>query len=250
MTWANPSNGKINTTVSFDWDPGLRGWTRIQNGSLHTDAAGRKVAPANVVIQFVTYRDSGARDSTGAVVPEADVVGNGEAWFLSEGYLVPVTWEKRDPDYVTTWRGKDNRYARLVPGRTWVELVEPGRATSADRPADALDNAKPVAPPPADGTAPTPAEEPTTTTTGPVEETTTSSSTTSTTGPLDTTTTSIEVTTTTLPPIGTNDSTTTTTMAPATESSSMAAAPVSAALIGLLLLFAPFPGDRKRRRQR
>ena len=148
--------GKVRTVVSYDWDPTANGWTRIQNGSLHVDAAGRKVAPTNVIIQFVTYHDTGYRDSSGAEVPEADVVGTGDAWFLSAGYLSPVKWEKLDKDYVTTFRGLDGAYARLLPGRTWVELVPAGSGSATDRPADANDATRPVAPPAPDGSGPDP----------------------------------------------------------------------------------------------
>ena len=120
-------------------------------------------------------------DSSGAEVPEADVVGTGDAWFLSAGYLSPVKWEKFDKDHVTTFRGLDGAYARLLPGRTWVELVPIGAGSATDRPADANDAAKPVAPPAPDGSSPAPG--PTTTTTTPGEETTT------TTAPPETTTT-------------------------------------------------------------
>ena len=125
-----------------------------------------------MIFQFVTYHDTGYVDSSGAKVPEADVVGTGEAWILSAGYLSPVRWEKRDNDDVTVFRGADGRYARLLPGRTWVELVPLGEGHATDRPADANDEAKPVAPPLPDGTGPSPPET-TTTTTGPDGRTTT-----------------------------------------------------------------------------
>jgi hypothetical protein len=262
--------GKSNTNVSYDWDAGANAWTRIQNGQLHVDAGGRKVAPTNVIFQFLTYHDTGYVDSSGAKVPEADVVGSGEGWFLSAGYVSPVRWEKRDPHEVTTFRGLDGKYARLLPGRTWVELVPVGRASATDRPENANDAAKPVAPPAPDGSGPQPG--PTTTTTTPgTEETTT------TTLPPDSTTTTTQLVTTTLPdPLSsttTSPSSSTTTgpsgksskgdkdnndkkdnkesAAPApTDSSSLAGGPASAALIGVLLLFAPLPGGRRRRRTR
>jgi len=255
--------GKTNTTVSYDWDPAANAWTRIQNNSLHVDTAGRKVAPTNVIFQFLTYRDTGYVDSSGAKVPEADVVGSGEAWILSAGYLCPVTWEKRNHHDVTVFRGIDGRYARLLPGRTWVELALVGRGTAADRPVDANDLAKPVAPPAPDGTGPSPPET-TTTTTGPVETTTT-------TQPEETTTTTDPVATTipptTLPPVDptTSSSTTDSTSerksqgkkgkekdedSASTSSASVASGPASAAVIGLLLLFAPWPGDKPRPRRR
>jgi len=260
-------DGKERTAVSYDWDAGTNAWTRIQNGSLHVDSEGRKVAPTNVIFQFVDYRNTGYVDSSGAKVPEATVVGSGTAWILSAGYLAEATWEKRSNDDVTVFRGKDGRYARILPGRTWVELVPPpiDKASFVERPVDPNDETKPVSPPPPDGASP---PETTTTTTGPAGTTTT------TTAPEDTTTTTLPVTTTepTLPPVedpleSTTSSSTDTTekedrksegrngkdksaMSPGASSSSAAVAsgPASAAIVGLLLLFAPLPGQRRRRR--
>lgn len=267
-------DGKERTAVSYDWDPGTNAWSRIQNGSLHVDTEGRKVAPTNVIFQFVNYRNTGYVDSSGAKVPEADVVGSGTAWILSAGYLAEVTWEKRDLNDVTVFRGKDGRYARLLPGRTWVELVPPpiDRASFVERPLDPSDNAKPVSPPPPDGASP---PETTTTTTGPAATTTT-------TEPQDTTTTTELPVSTTTPTTTLPDplSTTTTTATDDTTGSkdrksqerkdrkdrqdgdkaamtglssseaSVASGPASAAIVGLLLLLAPWPGERGRRGRR
>jgi hypothetical protein len=278
-------DGKTSTTVSYDWNPGANGWSRIQNGALHVDAGGRPVVPTNVIFQFVTYHDTGYVDSSGAHVPEADVVGSGDGWFLSAGYLVPVHWVKRDKEDVTEFRADDGRYARLLPGRTWVELVQVGRANATDRPADAGDAAKPVAPPPPANTGPTGQPTNTTVTTAPPSESTTTS-----TQPAASTTTTTQpspVTTVTVPPVGgssttsssstssssTTSTTTSTTTAggksdkkgggkdkpssaaavrapsvtAARASSGVAAGPATAAVLGLLLLFAPVPDGRRRR---
>jgi hypothetical protein len=277
-------DGKERTLVSYDWDAGANGWTRVQNGALHVDTEGRKVTPTNVIFQFVNYRNTGYVDSSGAKVPEATVVGNGTAWILSAGYLVEATWEKADHNAVTVFRGTDGKYIRILPGRTWVELIPPpvDKANWLERPVDANDEAKPVAPPLQDGTGPSPPET-TTTTTGPEGTTTT------TTQPEETTTTTTSPVSTTLPPTtipdptgttttstsSTSTSTTTTTTekssskksqgksdddskaaaapstTPASSSASVASGPASAAVIGLLLLVAPWPGQvRRRRRQR
>ncbi|MGH9003939.1 MAG: DUF3048 domain-containing protein, partial [Acidimicrobiia bacterium] len=78
--------------VDWDWDAAVGGWWRTQGGRHHADSAGRVVAPANVVVQFVEYRDTGLRDASGAPVPEAQIVGEGDAWVLSGGHLVPARW--------------------------------------------------------------------------------------------------------------------------------------------------------------
>ncbi len=116
------------TEVLWDWDSTAKGWRRTQNGETHVDAAGRQVTPANVVVQFVTYHDTGQVDSTGTAVPEADVVGEGDAWVLSGGMLIPCRWSKTSDSDVTRYTDASGAVVQLAPGRTWVELVPPGQA--------------------------------------------------------------------------------------------------------------------------
>jgi hypothetical protein len=60
------------------------------------------------------------------VVPEAETVGDGDAWLLSDGKAEPGRWHKADPDSPTTYTTADGQPLRLTPGRTWVELLPPG----------------------------------------------------------------------------------------------------------------------------
>ena len=121
IAWATP--------VEWEWDPAVGGWWRNQAGRRHVDTGGRGVAPPNVVVQFVDYRDTGLRDSSGAPVPEAQVVGEGDAWVLTGGHLVPGRWSKPSPDAVTRYIDGTGADIRLAPGRTWLELARPGTAS-------------------------------------------------------------------------------------------------------------------------
>jgi DUF3048 family protein len=112
--------------VDWDWDGALGAWWRNQDGRRHDDAAGRGVAPANVVVQFVEYRDTGLRDTSGAPVPEAQIIGEGDAWVLTGGQLIPARWSKPAADAVTGYVDGAGAEIRLAPGRTWVELAPPG----------------------------------------------------------------------------------------------------------------------------
>jgi hypothetical protein len=116
------------TEALWDWDPAARGWRRTQNGESHVDAAGKQVTPANVVIQFVTYHDTGQVDSTGTAVPEADVVGHGDAWVLTGGMLIPCRWSKSSDTDITRYTDASGAPVKLTPGKTWVELVPPNQA--------------------------------------------------------------------------------------------------------------------------
>jgi hypothetical protein len=119
------------TEAVWEWDATARGWRRTQNGEVHVDAAGRQVTPANVVVQFVTYHDTGQVDSTGTAVPEADVVGSGDAWVLTGGMLIPCRWTKASDTDITRYTDASGAEVQLTRGKTWVELVPPGQGEAS-----------------------------------------------------------------------------------------------------------------------
>jgi hypothetical protein len=119
------------TEAVWDWDATAKGWRRTQNGEIHVDAAGRQVTPPNVVIQFTTYHDTGQVDSTGTAVPEADVIGEGDAWILSGGMLIPCRWSKPSDSDITRYRDASGAEVKLAPGKTWVELAPPTQAEAS-----------------------------------------------------------------------------------------------------------------------
>lgn len=113
--------------VDYTWDG--RGYARLQKGTPHTDTFGVQAAPANVIMQFVEYRDTGARDSVGTPVPEAVVIGDGEAWVFTNGQVVEGRWWKPEPGTPTSFTDVNNNPIGLTPGTTWMAIIPPGTAT-------------------------------------------------------------------------------------------------------------------------
>jgi hypothetical protein len=62
------------------------------------------------------------------VVPEAQVLGEGDAWVLTGGQLVPGRWSKASAEAVTRYADSTGADIRLAPGRSWIELARPGTA--------------------------------------------------------------------------------------------------------------------------
>ena len=79
----------------------------------------------------MTYHDTGQVDSTGTAVPEADVVGEGDAWVLTGGMLIPCRWSKASDTDITRYTDASGAEVQLAPGKTWVELVPPGQAEAS-----------------------------------------------------------------------------------------------------------------------
>ena len=120
--------GRILTAVQYRWDAGSGTWRRTQDGGPHVDASGVQVAPRNVVVQFVVYRDTGHRDQSGEPVPEGELVGEGEAWVFTDGKVVRGRWRKPSREAVTEYLHESGGPVRLTPGPTWVEMPHPGKA--------------------------------------------------------------------------------------------------------------------------
>ena len=111
--------------ASYRWDAGLSGWARTQNGREHTDFDGVRVAPANVIVQFVRYRQSPADRAT----PEPVLTGSGVAWIFSDGRVVQGTWERLSELDVTVFRSDNAVIVPLTRGNTWIALAREGTAT-------------------------------------------------------------------------------------------------------------------------
>jgi hypothetical protein len=116
----------ITTTVVFAWDEASKTFRRTTDGVPHLDAAGTQAAPENVVFQVVSYRNTGLVDRSGAAVPEAELVGEGDAWVLTAGRLVKGRWSRPTDAQTTTYTLPTGEPIRLTPGRTWLELVPVG----------------------------------------------------------------------------------------------------------------------------
>ncbi|HEV7865899.1 MAG TPA: DUF3048 domain-containing protein [Acidimicrobiia bacterium] len=116
----------ITTTVLYSWDEASKTFRRTTDGAPHLDAAGVQVAPENVVFQVVGYRNTGLVDRSGAAVPEAELVGEGEAWVLTAGRLIKGRWSRPAGAQATAYTFPSGEPIRLTPGRTWLELVPLG----------------------------------------------------------------------------------------------------------------------------
>ena len=116
----------ITTTVVYEWDPAAKAFARTQDGTPHVDTANTRVAPENVIFHVTRYHDTGLVDRSGAPVPEADLIGDGEAWVLTDGRMIRGRWSKPSAEAVTAYVDGAGAAIRLTPGRTWVELVPEG----------------------------------------------------------------------------------------------------------------------------
>jgi hypothetical protein len=119
------------TTTNVTWTWTATTASRVQEGQPTTDASGTAIAPRNIVVLFVEYPDSGERDRSNSIVPEAKLQGVGEAWVIRDGLVTKGTWTKPGDESPIKLADAKGKAIGLLPGQTWVELPAPGNATVA-----------------------------------------------------------------------------------------------------------------------
>lgn len=112
------------TTVKYEWNAITGGWDRSQNNSAHVMADSKvRISPRNVVVQFTPYTASEFVDVTGSRSPEAELVGEGEAWVFSDGKLVRGRWARATRDALTSFTDAAGQPVEFTPGQTFIELL-------------------------------------------------------------------------------------------------------------------------------
>ncbi len=102
--------------VRWDWDASKGLYLRTMEGRAHMDAAGGQVSTNNVVVLAVNYLP-GISGS-----PDAQTIGEGEAFVLTGGNYIHATWSRPDKYTPFTLTADDGSIVLLQQGRTFVEL--------------------------------------------------------------------------------------------------------------------------------
>lgn len=116
--------------AAYSYDSKSSTWLRSQDGKPHKVESGDRIAPTNLVIQFVKQRFLTQRDPAGTRVPETIVIGEGEVWVLSGGKVLKGRWSRPDASKPTLYFNVFGGPIALTPGTTWVHLVPEGSAVT------------------------------------------------------------------------------------------------------------------------
>lgn len=111
--------------IDWTWNATSGLYERVQNGRPDHERSGELVTTNNVVVLEMVY-NKGISGS-----PDAQSVGNGQAWVFSGGNMVHGTWTRAERLAPFTLTADDGTPILLTPGRTFVELPRTGGNVSA-----------------------------------------------------------------------------------------------------------------------
>ena len=92
-------------------------WRKYQLAPHESD--GEQVNARNVVVLYATYKRSTADRKS----PHAVTIGKGTGFVLTDGGMIPVTWERADRKDPFTIKDENGAVVKMTPGRTWVEVA-------------------------------------------------------------------------------------------------------------------------------
>lgn len=109
----------VKYTVMYKYDPTAGNYLRNINEEPHLDAVSEtQIRTKNIIIQFVNFK---VIDSEGRL--DIMMVGKGKGFYISNGSITEIKWEKDSRSSATRFIGKDDKEINLNPGKTWIHLV-------------------------------------------------------------------------------------------------------------------------------
>lgn len=106
--------------TQYKYDTGRKVYLRLKDGKSHIDENNKnEILAKNIIIQRA---DTKAIDSYGRL--DVKLIGKGEGQYLTNGKMIPITWEKADAHSKTIYKNLDGEEIRLNPGVTWIQVVK------------------------------------------------------------------------------------------------------------------------------
>ncbi|WP_046728498.1 DUF3048 domain-containing protein [Streptomyces humi] len=105
---------------TFTWSAGRHRWLVSMDGTPARTAAGKRLAPATVVVQYVRVTTSRYHDVLGNHTPYTRTVGSGRAEVLRDGRSFEATWDRPAATDGTAFTGTDGRPVDFADGQVWV----------------------------------------------------------------------------------------------------------------------------------
>ena len=117
-------------STSFEYDSVNKVYKRFQNTLIHKDyVTGEQYTAKNIITYKVNnYTISGDNKGRQTI----DNIGSGTGWFISEGYAVPITWEKSSRNSKTIYRYTNGTEIKVNDGNTHIEIQPSGQSLTIE----------------------------------------------------------------------------------------------------------------------
>lgn len=116
------------TDTSYEYDSENKVYKRSMSGTAHTDAVtGKQYTAKNIII---TPIENYAYDSYGR--QKLKNIGSGDGYFITDGYAVPITWEKDSRTSQTVYKYKNGKEIKVNDGNTFIQIQPKGQTLTIE----------------------------------------------------------------------------------------------------------------------
>ena len=117
-------------STSFEYDSVNKVYNRFQNNIVHKDyVSGLQYTTKNIITyQVKNHTISGANKGR----QNLENIGSGTGWYITEGYAVPITWEKSSRSSQTVYKYTDGTKIKVNDGNTYIQIQPTGKTLTIE----------------------------------------------------------------------------------------------------------------------
>lgn len=110
-----------NHTTSYEYDKENKVYKRTMSGISNVDLeTGKQYTVKNIIVYNVRNYTFDTAESKG--IQELDNIGNGTGYYITNGYAVPITWEKTSHSSQTLYKYEDGTKISVNNGNTFIQI--------------------------------------------------------------------------------------------------------------------------------
>ena len=107
-------------TTSYVYDNVNKVYKRYVNDEEHKDYVTKKQYTVKNIITYKVSNSTISNDDKGR--QELDNIGHGQGYYISEGYAVPITWEKKTRSSQTVYKYLNGEEIKVNDGNTFIQI--------------------------------------------------------------------------------------------------------------------------------
>lgn len=124
-------------TTSYEYDETKKVYKRSMSGKANVDlVTGEQYTAKNIIVYDVSNYTINDGDNKGR--QDINNIGSGTGYYITDGYAVPITWEKISHSSQTVYKYADGKEITVNDGNTFIQIYPKttGKLTITPKPAE------------------------------------------------------------------------------------------------------------------
>lgn len=113
-------------TSSYEYDPEAKVYKRFVNGKEHTDYVTKEQYTFKNIITYQVDNYT-LNDGENKGRQELENIGKGTGYYISDGYAIPITWEKTSRSAQTKYYYENGEELKVNDGNTFIQIQPEGQ---------------------------------------------------------------------------------------------------------------------------